>query len=129
MIPSFARPPGRGVWGYVCIAAYGLGGRVLLRYTSPKHFDDSRKKKIITESVRTSSAGSRSKGSGLWLGHFMRRSFRAVSGCCCAIRDAIVDSVYDSILVRQEHCHKKKHCHKKRHCPKKEKHRVCFSAR
>jgi hypothetical protein len=71
-----------------------------------KSFDDGGKKKIIEESVRTSSVGSRPEGSGLWPGHFVRRSFRAGSCCRCAIfkfhatsaLDAIVNCTFNPVL-------------------------------
>jgi hypothetical protein len=76
-------------------------------------FDDWEKKKIIGESVRTSSAGSDPEGFGLWVGRFVRRSLCAGCGCACAIIHSIFNS-FLSFLVAQGHDGKEKHCHKKK---------------
>jgi hypothetical protein len=66
--------------------------------------------------------GSGPEGFGLWVGRFVRRRLCASSGCDFAILAAIVNSVFNSILVAQEHYHKEKHCHKK------EEQLVCHNA-
>ena len=88
-------------------------------------FDDGHKKKIIEESVPTSSVDFHSEGSGLWLGRFVLRRSRQSGSCCgCAIVDATRYSVaifksnatcksgvYSSVLEDgsrpQEHLYKK----------------------
>jgi hypothetical protein len=59
-------------------------------------FDDGHKKKIIEESVRTSSVDFHSEGSGLWLGRFVLRRSRQ-SGSCCG--RTIVDATFCSIAI------------------------------
>jgi hypothetical protein len=64
-------------------------------------FDDAPKKKIIGESVRTSSCDFHSEGSGLWLGHFvLRRSWQ--SGSCCG--GAIVDAIKSNAIPKSAFC-------------------------
>jgi len=59
-------------------------------------FDDGHKKKIIGESVRTSSVDFHPEGSGLRLGRFVLRRSRQ-SGSCCG--GAIVDATFHSVAI------------------------------
>src|SRR5208282_6912436 len=99
-MPRFARLPGRGVRGYVFIGFAGEGSFDFAQDRSAPHcpcsavqvrksFDDYGKKKIIMESVRTSSVVLFPEGSGLWLGRFVRPSCCADSGCAGSILDPV----------------------------------------
>jgi hypothetical protein len=94
-----------------------VAGEVARATLLPGSFDDREKKKIIAESVRTSSVGSGSEGSGLWLGRFVRPCLYFGFCCGCSIPDSIVDSgfpagnsVFGSALVGEEHCNEEEHC-------------------
>jgi hypothetical protein len=87
---SLCSVPGRGVRAYVAVAVAGEAPAPHVH--EPKSFDDCEKKKIIAESVRTSSVGSGSEGSGLWLGRFVRRSWCAAGCWACSILDSVFNT-------------------------------------
>jgi len=94
-----------------------------------KSFDDYEKKKIIAESVRTSSVDFSSEGSGLWPGRFVRPSLCAWFRCAGSILDPVFDSIINSGFASsvssvvnsgfdysdfaEEHCAEEKHCNEK----------------
>lgn len=85
-------------------------------------FDDGHKKKIIEESVRTSSGDFHSEGSSLWLGHFvLPRSRQSDSGGGAAsvaifhsnaiIRsDPALESAFYRALLEGNSCPQKHYC-------------------
>jgi hypothetical protein len=104
-----------------------------------KSFDDCGKKKIIAESVLTSAVGSFCKGSGLWLGYFVRPSFCAGSDSAAILTSVfdtvvssvftIVNSVFGSVLIGEEYCREEECCEKDEYCDEKEEQLICGSAR
>jgi hypothetical protein len=66
---------------------------------------------------------SHSVGSGLWLGHSLRRSFCAGASLGCAILKSVFNSIVSKafigsainpILASEEHCYKEEECRNQR---------------